>query len=670
MKSIYLLVLIAIVSATGLFAESKKMVLVEEYSSAYCGTCGYFDPTFKSITNANINDVIPISFHTGNVPGDIMYKHNPQVSSRTLAIYGISVLSTPSVWIDGTKVDYTQYGSLTSFTGGMSPVTLKVIETRASDKLNITVGVESDVDLASHRLFVYVVEDNLYYANAGNNGVKDFRWVVRKGFPTETGGQILTAKAGGKQGFNYSVDWHPEWKKENIHIVAFVQSFKPGDNNKVIQAGKTGNFDLNPMISSSETVLDFGDVSDKKELEVNIINDGLSELTIEDIILNKNDKDAYKIKFGSSLKSIPAYGSEKLIIEFFPKENGDYNSELVIVSNAKDKANYKIDLKGKASKIVPFGQISSVSTLSFGDVSTNKTLNLVINNTGTGALLINSIELMDDEDGAYTLDIETLNNITIAIGESLTIPVIFEPKKEGQFYFSDIVVKSNSKNDSELTISLSGRGKDIQTNENLVLSAGGTTLDLGELESGKTTSFKIKNNGKVDIQITDISFSDKEDGSEDSKAFTLISPKNTWVVANMETTIAFRFSPTASKEYNAILNVITAGEEKDLMIDVKATANIASVFGNDLTRQGLLDLNVSPNPVSANSVVEFTNNTQDALNLVLVNSNGEVVQTLYNGLSKSTERISLNSNVLSNGKYFIIATIGDKKEAFSVVITK
>ncbi len=670
MKSIYLIVLIAIVSATGLFAESKKMVLVEEYSSAYCGTCGVFDPTFKSITKANLNDVIPISFHAGNPPGDIMYKHNPQVSSRTLAIYGISVLSTPSVWIDGTKVDYTQYGSLTSFTGGMSPVTLKVIETRLADKLDITVGVESDISLVSHRLFVYVVENDLYYANAGNNGVKDFSWVVRKGLPTETGGQILNTTAGGKQGFKFSVPWHPEWNKENIHVVAFVQSFVQGENNKVVQAGQTGEFDLDPMISSSLPELDFGDVADKKEMEINILNDGLSELTIEDIVLNNNDAGAYKIKFGSSIKSIPAYGSAKMIIEFFPKENGDYNSELVVISDAKNKANYKIDLKGKASNIVPFGQISAATSLVFGDVSTSKTLDLEISNTGTGALLINSIELIDNEKGAYSLGIETLTDITIAIGEKLTVPVTFEPKEEGQFYFSDIVIKSDSKDNAEMTVSLDGRGKDVKSNANLVLSTGGTALDLGELEGGKTATLKIKNNGKEDIQITNIAFSDKEDGSNDSKAFILISAASTWAVAGMETTVAFRFSPSESKEYNAVLNVTTAGEEEDLMIDVKATANIASVFGNDLTSQGLLDLSISPNPVSSNSAVEFTNNTQDNLNLVLVNSNGEVVQTLYNGLSKSNERISLNSNVLSNGKYFIIATIGDKKEAFSVVITK
>ena len=250
------------------------------------------------------------------------------------------------------------------------------------------------------------------------------------------------------------------------------------------------------------------------------------------------------------------------------------------------------------------------------------------------------------------------------------MPVTFEPKEEGQFYFSDIVIKSDSKDNAEMTVSLDGRGKDVKSNANLVLSTGGTALDLGELEGGKTATLKIKNNGKEDIQITNIAFSDKEDGSNDSKAFILISAASTWAVAGMETTVAFRFSPSESKEYNAVLNVTTAGEEEDLMIDVKATANIASVFGNDLTSQGLLDLSISPNPVSSNSAVEFTNNTKDNLNLVLVNSNGEVVQTLYNGFSKSTERISLNSNVLSNGKYFIIATIGDKKEAFSVVITK
>jgi len=98
---LFFLVIALVFLSNSLFSASKKMVIVEEYSSAYCGTCGYFDPTFKSVTNQNINDVIPLSFHTGNAPGDIMYKHNPQVSGRFSFTYGVTQIGTPAVWIDG-----------------------------------------------------------------------------------------------------------------------------------------------------------------------------------------------------------------------------------------------------------------------------------------------------------------------------------------------------------------------------------------------------------------------------------------------------------------------------------------------------------------------------------------------------------------------------------------
>lgn len=672
MKSMYIFLLVAIVSATGLFAESKKIVLVEQYTSANCQSCGIFDPIYKSANLQYSNDVIPITFHTEGTSGDVLFNHNTQVSRRTLITYNLGTLQIPAVWIDGKKTDINNMSSLSSAIGGMSPVTLKVIENRDADNLNITVGVESDVDMTGYRVFTYIVEDNLNISNAGTSGISNFRWIVRKGYPNDEGaGQPLSIKANGQVAYNYSIKWHPEWKKENIYVVAFVQSFRGDETNfNIIQAAKTGVFEQKPLISSDLTTVDFGEVDTKKTMEVVLHNDGLKEINISEIKLVNNDEDAFSIKFGTSNKKILPFGTAKVNIEFFPKKSGNFTADLLVVSDATNKPNYNVKLKGTAAEILPYGQIASASSLLFGEVSVSKTMDFTISNSGTGPLLISSIAIIDNDFDVYTIDSEELSDITLAVGSTKTFPITFSPKEEGKNYLSEIYIISDSKVNSKLSIPLDGTGKNVQSNANLVLSTGGNSIDFGELEVGKTSSLKIKNNGKTDIQITNINFSDKESGSNDSKAFTLLSSPNTWVVTGMETTVAFKFSPTESKEYNAILNVIAAGDEADLKIDVKATANIASVYGNGLTEKGLLNLNISPNPVSSNSVVEFTNNSQDKLNLVIVNSNGEVVQTLYNGLSKSTERITLNSNVLSNGKYFIIATIADKNEAFSVIVIK
>lgn len=670
MKTFYIIFAIFIASTISLFSEAKKMVIVEEYSSAYCGTCGYFDPTFKSVTNQNINDVIPLSFHTGNQPGDIMYKHNPQVSGRFAYVYGLNTIGTPAVWIDGKKVDYTNYETLSSYTGGMSPVGVKVIEERTADKLNITVGVESDIALPNHNLYIFVVEDNLYYANAGTNGVKDFRWVVRKGVPNDNGGNRINLNASGKQGFNYSIDWHPEWNKDNIHVVAFVQSYVTGDNNKILNGAKTGNHSAEPIIASSVSELDFGDISDKKTMEFELINDGLKDLDISDISLNNNDDGVFSIKFGQNTSKIAAYGSAKIVIEYFPKENGDYQSQLVVQSNSSNKPVYKIDLKGKATNIVPFGQITvEDSFIDFGEVSQVTTMDVIIGNGGTGPLNIESITLDYNDDDAYEIMLENNTDIVLQVGESLTIPVSFDPKENDKFYFGDVLIVSDSKEDPEFVVSLSGRGKDLASGPSLVLSDGAETLEYGEIEAGKITSFKVKNTTNDDIQVTNIAFEDFESGSNDSQAFQLVSAKSTWVVANSETSIAFKFNPTESKVYKVYVNLSTKDGEDDLKLELTATANIASVFGNELSSTGLLNLNISPNPVTNNSEIRFENNSNEKLTLDLFNSNGEYIRNVFEGLS-SNQVISFNSSNLSNGKYYLIANINGKKEAYSLIITK
>jgi len=667
---LFFLVIALVFLSNSLFSASKKMVIVEEYSSAYCGTCGYFDPTFKSVTNQNINDVIPLSFHTGNAPGDIMYKHNPQVSGRFSFTYGVTQIGTPAVWIDGKNVSYTQYGSLPTYTGGTSPVSLKVVEERTSDKLNITVGIETDVALKNHTLFVFIVEDNLYYPNAGTNGVKDFRWVVRKGLPAETAGQNLVMEANSRKGYTYSVDWHPDWNRENIHVVAFVQSFGQMDKFAILNGAKTGEHSLEPIISSSETTVDFGNTVDKKELELLLLNDGLKDINVSEISLNNNEDGAFRIKFGTSTTKIPAYGSAKVVLEFFPKENGQYNSELVVVSDAKNASTYKVNLKGEATNIVPFGQIAAEDDfIEFGEVNKPTTKNAIINNIGTGPLVISSISLDYNDEDAYELLLEETENITLNVGESLTIPISFTPKENDKFYFGDLLIVSDSKEEQEYVVSLSGRGKELAGGPSLVLSDGATTLEYGEIEPGKTTSFKIKNTTNANIQITDISFVDFEEGSNDNEAFQLISAKSTWAVANSETSVAFKFNPSESKEYKVYVNITTKDNKDDMKIELSATANLASVFGNELSASGALLLNISPNPIINSSEISFINNSNDLLVLDLYNTNGELINNLYNG-KHSNYSINFDSSKLSNGKYFLIATINGKREAFSIIINK
>lgn len=671
MKAIYLFIMLSIISTGILVGAEKKMVLVEKYTSMDCQQCGTFDPVFKSLVNQYSNDVIPIVFHTGtDGAGDVMYKHNEEVVGRYSFIYNVNPVQIPATWIQGTKVDFQQFSSVTSYLGQTTPVNIKIAEERTADKLNVTIGIETDEPLQNYRVYTFVVENNLNYS-PGTSGVSNFNWIVRKGLPNDNAGTNIVFGSHWKKGFQFSTDWHPEWNRDNIYVVAFVQAFT-GGSYEIIQAAKTGVHTVESVITSSKDVLDFGEVDSKKDLEVFIQNNGLKAINIEDISIENNDKNTYRISFGGGVKTIEPYGEARLIVECFPKENGEHNSELIIKSNSSNDENYRIELRANSSVIVPFGQISSANNLAFGDNSVAKTLELEISNTGTGDLSLFSIDFENNEDGAFSHNLTEINEnnpLVIEPNGKSSVEVTFTPR-ENKFYNSQLIINSDSKLNSELKLVLNGRGANVPTNSNLSLSSGGTSVDLGLKDPGSNNTLRIKNNAEFDIQITEIFFTDKEEGSGDSQAFQLISAPTTWVIQNLETTVAFRFNPTEAKEYNVVLNIITAGDEEDLLIDLKATANISSVFGNELTQNGILSLAVLPNPVNESSVIEFKNNTLDNLELVLLNSNGNLVKTIYDGISNSTERISFNSNNLPSGKYFLVATIGDKKEAFSVIINK
>lgn len=669
MKLIYTFVALLILGTSSLLSSSKKVVLVEQYTSAFCEVCGTFDGTFKGLMSQYSEDAIPIVFHTG-LGNDIIYRHNTEISGRFLQIYQLSSITIPTLWIDGTSTQYSDYGNLSNKVGGTSPVTIKVLEERTAENLNITIGVESDVELKNHRLFVYVMEDNLFYPNEGTSGVKDFRWIARRGLPSEKGGSNVLLGPNKKQGFTFSTPWHAEWNKSNIYVVAFVQSFDNNEMYKVYNAAKTGSHELKSQITSTTESLDFGDVSQKKTMEFTIMNEGLKKIKISDFKIEGDDKGVFNIVFGGGTKEIGPYGSQRVIVEYFPKENGTYNAKLVVNSDAENKPTFEVKFTGKTSDIVKFSQIYVASDkLEFGDVSKLTTKNIQIKNVGTGPLTISSIIFDTNDENVFSIDLENTANVIVNADQTINLPISFKPLESGKYYFADLVVNSDSKENPTLPITLSGRGIDMAGGPSLVLSNGSDSLAFGELEHNKTKTFKVKNTSNNDIEVTEVKFEDYDAGSNDSKAFQLVSGKSTWVVANGETSIAFKFNPTESKEYKIYAHLVTKSPNDELKVPMTAVANFASVGENELSSSGLFNLSISPNPVNNIASISFSNQFNKELVLELYNSNGEFVENLFKGNDKSLT-LNFNSSKLSNGKYFIIANVNGMKEAFSLIINK
>ena len=662
-KLSYLIILIFLSASVSLLAESPKKVFVEEYSSAYCGTCGVFAPTYYQVGNQYANDIIPVVIATGNGPGDPFYKHDPDNSSR-VGLYLSGGYGTPAVWVDGEKVPFQNYQStISSYTGGMSPITIYPIENREENGLlKIKTIVQSDEALNNgEQLFVFIVEEDIYHPNAGSNNQKDFHWMTREILPYSTSGVPLNIDAGGLQTYETQIEIRDDWDMEKIYLVAIVQ--RTSGDKEVLQAAKTLQ-DLSiivPNITANYSKVDFGDIADLAEETVVITNTGLDDLTISDISLSNTDDAVFSIKSSGSNVLKPGETNE-IVIEFFPKENGDYENELVIVSDADNKSTLKIDLEGKATNIVPFGEITyDVDNIDFGDVSTSKTIEWQFTNTGTGPLTISSILIpeIDNPDEVYKIDLESTENIVVQPNEMFSIPIIFSPLADNQFYFADMIINSDAKNNSELYVILRGRGMDVSTDPEITVLIDGeeaSTLDFGDITSGDKTqlTLELNNSGRGNLDVTGLYI--LPDGDLDHNQFAVESRTAFSLPAGETENIMISFQALETKEYRAKLRVVS-DQLDDFMVSLVAQADVTGIYGNYLIENGILEVSINPNPVISSGNISFNFNADNAekMRISVCDLNGNNIENLFDKtITNGNYNIEINSEKYINGTYFII----------------
>jgi len=682
MKTLFTIILAVLISSSA-FAESKKMTFVEEYTSGYCETCEIFDPTFYFVSNQYVDDVIPISIHAGLPPGDNMYLANTMVGDRFVYAYDTNTMTPPAIWVNGTKVNAAQYASsLGDFTGGMSPVTIYLVDDRSEDgRINLKAIVQSDIVLSSdYKVAIFVREDEVYdpTPESGDPYVKNwstFNWVAREILPSNTGQSINIKKAGGLASIETSVSIRPNWVMDKIKTFAIVQNIK---TKEVIQAAwaLTDLSVLKPEISSDNPILDFGDVSEFKDETVVLTNTGPGDLTISDMTIEDDAKGYFSILNKKDGDIVLKPGRDRSFkIRYFPKENGVNNAKLVVMSDANSNPKYTIQLEGSASNLVEFPQISFTSeSYDFGDVSSSASFNMEISNTGTGDLLISDMYIDGDESGDVTLGLDETKNITIVAGGKLSFPITFEPKSNG-FLIADLIIESNSKTDSEFWFGLSGKGVDVDEKGEITIiitgeNGGDDILDFGEAKMGEKKSFKIENSGNVNLTISTILFKT----GQNSDMFKLIGKTILIDLApNEKHEVEIEFTPTESGTFTSDLE-ITYGEDNQVTtVKITGSADFTSI-SNDLTSTGMMDYTLSPNPVSDNARFEFNlgENVSGNIDFILYDINGNLISKLHSSraIAGSQNSFEIDASSLNSGKYFIIIELMGKAQRVPLLINK
>jgi hypothetical protein len=219
-------------------AGSRKVVLLEHFTSVNCGPC----PTANAIINAILTSLGPeqvlgIEYHPW--PADPFYNAAPIENIARSNYYSVS--SVPQMFVDG--VDSPPPTDSAAIVDAVqdrldadAPVAITVSDTVVGQSWAGTAEIVGIHNIASSDLrgyFVILEREVNYSVPPGTNGEKDFYYVMRKILP-DASGEVLNIAAGGTVTIQKETDLHPDVDPTQVYSIYFIQDYL---SREIYQAG-------------------------------------------------------------------------------------------------------------------------------------------------------------------------------------------------------------------------------------------------------------------------------------------------------------------------------------------------------------------------------------------------------------------------------------------------
>lgn len=226
---------------------------------------------------------------------------------------------------------------------------------------------------------------------------------------------------------------------------------------------------VNPILTTETSTLNFGKVSKSKIETVAITNTGTGKLKISSIEFSANEGGEFSI-VNNSFPEIAENSTLFLEVSFTPTDEQIYFSDMKIISNATNSPSLSIPVQGEGESLIEFASIL-VNTEAINFEKTNFTTplirSLVIKNTGNKTLEVKNSGIEKNIGAAFKLVGE--KNLSIPPKGTDSLSVEFLPS-ENKSYSATLVVRSNDIDPAKtrIEISLSGTGEGTTSVENLV----------------------------------------------------------------------------------------------------------------------------------------------------------------------------------------------------------
>lgn len=259
--------------------------------------------------------------------------------------------------------------------------------------------------------------------------------------------------------------------KENVFYTGRIRILSNAENateKSITTTGQGIDVVLKPELILETSHIEFGQVSGETEHTLTIRNEGYGDLEISSLDIEGFDAEAFSVSGPELPTVIEPDGSTDVTVTFSPYDNKSFSASLVIGSN-DEPAEISVPLSGTGAGVKTIAVLLvSDEAIEFGKVSTEKTENVMISNTGYAELVITAINIGGDNPETFSVSGEM--PVSLMHDETFDFDITFKPPEDGM-YAAEVSFISNSENDQ--VINLTGEGYDVVgVNDEGLLSDG------------------------------------------------------------------------------------------------------------------------------------------------------------------------------------------------------
>lgn len=354
--------------------------------------------------------------------------------------------------------------------------------------------------------------------------------------------------------------------------------------------------------------------------------------------------------------------------------------QLMLLSSVKSAtSNPEVNVQGNAVNIVMGNTVNATSDNSdMGSVNVggNITKTFVIQNTGTGALIISGMDFTGTNAGDFTFVNAPTFPASIAAGASLTITAKFSPVLLGVKNAS-LNIYNNDLNESlyDFAVKATAVSPEIDINGNGVLIIAGATqanstnnTDFGSVIIGNTITktFVIQNTGNGTLTINSIAISGAN-ASDFSFVNAPTTPFNLNGVASQSIDVKFTAPSIAGTSVAKI--TINCNDADESLYDFAIQAKSLKDVGLKNANVQNLTVSLSPNPTNNEAVLNIAGAAGKQVAVFVYDLNGKMISRENKQMDESAQSFSINTSSLVNGVYFVKVVNANSSQTLKMIVS-